>query len=113
MTSLTIATEKGDIDVDLFTTDAPKASQNFVDLARKGFYDDVVFHRVIPGFVAQAGDGEHGKNRASMPAASGQADRATSSRTRRSRATTSAARSRWRTPGRTPTAASSSSAIRT
>jgi peptidyl-prolyl cis-trans isomerase B (cyclophilin B) len=61
MTSVTIATEKGDIDVDLFTTDAPKASQNFVDLAKKGFYDDVVFHRVIPGFVAQAGDGEHGK----------------------------------------------------
>ena len=41
MTSVTIATEKGDIDVDLFTTDAPKASQNFVDLAKKGFYDDV------------------------------------------------------------------------
>ena len=46
MTSVTIATEKGDIDVDLFTTDAPKASQNFVDLANKGYYDDVVFHRV-------------------------------------------------------------------
>jgi cyclophilin family peptidyl-prolyl cis-trans isomerase len=46
MTSVTIATEKGDIDVDLFTTDAPKTSQNFLDL---------------PGFVAQAGDGEHGK----------------------------------------------------
>jgi len=61
MTSITIATEKGDIDVDLFTTDAPKASQNFIDLARKGFYDDVIFHRVIPGFVAQAGDGEHGR----------------------------------------------------
>src|SRR5256885_5433886 len=61
MTSVTIATEKGDIDVDLFTTDAPKASKNFVDLAKKGFYDDVVFHRVIPGFVAQAGDGQHGK----------------------------------------------------
>jgi len=61
MTSITIATEKGDIDVDLFMTDAPKASQNFVDLATKGFYDDVIFHRVIPGFVAQAGDGEHGK----------------------------------------------------
>ena len=61
MTSVTIATEKGDIDVDLFTNDAPKATKNFVDLARKGFYDDVVFHRVIPGFVAQAGDGEHGK----------------------------------------------------
>jgi cyclophilin family peptidyl-prolyl cis-trans isomerase len=61
MTSVTIATEKGDIDVDLFTTDAPKATQNFVDLAKKGFYDDVVFHRVIPGFVIQAGDGQHGK----------------------------------------------------
>jgi cyclophilin family peptidyl-prolyl cis-trans isomerase len=61
MTSATIATEKGDIEVDLFTTDAPKASQNFVDLANKGFYDDVVFHRVISGFVIQAGDGEFGK----------------------------------------------------
>ena len=61
MTRATIATEKGDIDVDLFTTDAPKAAQNFIDLARKGFYDDVVFHRVIPGFVIQAGDGQYGK----------------------------------------------------
>ena len=61
MTSATISTEKGDIDVDLFTTDAPKASQNFIDLAKKGFYDDVVFHRVISGFVIQAGDGEFGK----------------------------------------------------
>jgi len=61
MTSATIATEKGDIEVDLYTPDAPKASQNFVDLAKKGFYDDVVFHRVIPGFVAQAGDGQFGK----------------------------------------------------
>jgi cyclophilin family peptidyl-prolyl cis-trans isomerase len=61
MTRATIATEKGDIEVDLFTNDAPKASQNFVDLARKGFYDDVVFHRVIPGFVIQAGDGQYGK----------------------------------------------------
>ena len=61
MTSATISTEKGDIDVDLFATDAPKATQNFVDLAKKGYYDDVVFHRVIPGFVAQVGDGQHGK----------------------------------------------------
>src|SRR4029450_10493849 len=61
MTSATISTEKGDIEVDLFTTDAPKASQNFVDLANKGFYDDVVFHRVISGFMIQAGDGEVGK----------------------------------------------------
>jgi cyclophilin family peptidyl-prolyl cis-trans isomerase len=61
MTRATISTEKGDIDVDLFTTDAPKATQNFIELARKGFYDDVVFHRVIPGFVIQAGDGQYGK----------------------------------------------------
>ena len=67
MTSATIATEKGDIEVDLFTTDAPKASQNFIDLANKGFYDDVVFHRVIPGFVAQAGDGEYGKKASLEP----------------------------------------------
>src|SRR6476646_1220468 len=64
MTSATISTEKGDIDIDLFTTDAPKASQNFIDLAKKGFYDDVVFHRVISGFVIQAGDGEFGKKSA-------------------------------------------------
>jgi cyclophilin family peptidyl-prolyl cis-trans isomerase len=61
MTSATIATEKGDIEVDLFTNDAPKATQNFIDLANKGFYDDVVFHRVISGFVIQAGDGQYGK----------------------------------------------------
>ena len=61
MTSATIATEKGDIEVDLFTNDAPKATKNFIDLANKGFYDDVVFHRVISGFVIQAGDGQYGK----------------------------------------------------
>jgi peptidyl-prolyl cis-trans isomerase B (cyclophilin B) len=61
MTRATIATELGSIEIDLFTREAPKASQNFVDLAAKGFYDDVIFHRVIPGFVAQAGDGQFGK----------------------------------------------------
>ncbi len=61
MTRATIATEKGDIEIQLYTSDAPKATKNFIDLARKGYYDDVVFHRVIPGFVIQAGDGQHGK----------------------------------------------------
>ena len=61
MTSATIATELGDIEVDLFDESAPKATANFVKLAKQGFYDDVVFHRVIPGFVAQAGDGQYGK----------------------------------------------------
>ena len=49
MTSATIATEKGDIEVDLFTTDAPKATQNFIDLAKKGFYDDVDLPPRHPG----------------------------------------------------------------
>ena len=61
MTSATIATEIGDIEVDLFDESAPKATANFVKLAEQGFYDDVVFHRVIPGFVAQGGDGQFGK----------------------------------------------------
>ena len=61
MTRAVIATELGDIEVDLFTESAPKASANFVKLAKDGFYDDVVFHRVIPGFVIQGGDGQFGK----------------------------------------------------
>ena len=64
MTRATIATELGDIEIELYDESAPKAARNFVDLARKGFYDDVVFHRVIPGFVAQAGDGQYGKKAA-------------------------------------------------
>src|SRR5918996_5372945 len=61
MTRATIATDLGDIELDLFTQAAPKASQNFIDLAKKGFYDDVIFHRVIPGFMIQTGDGQYGK----------------------------------------------------
>ena len=61
MTRATLATDKGDIEVDLFTESAPKTAANFVDLAKKGFYDEVVFHRVIPGFVVQGGDGQYGK----------------------------------------------------
>ena len=61
MTRAVIATEIGDIDVDLFTDGAPNTAQNFIELANKGFYDDVIFHRVIPDFMIQGGDGEHGK----------------------------------------------------
>jgi len=64
MTKVVIATEIGDIEADLFTDGAPKTAQNFIDLANKGFYDDVIFHRVIPGFVIQGGDGQHGKKSA-------------------------------------------------
>jgi cyclophilin family peptidyl-prolyl cis-trans isomerase len=67
MTQATISTEIGDIEIELFNESAPKAAQNFIDLARKGFYDDVIFHRVIPGFVIQGGDGEHGKKSSLNP----------------------------------------------
>ncbi len=56
MTTATLTTDKGDISVDLFTDGAPKAANNFVDLAKKGFYDGVIFHRIVPGFVIQGGD---------------------------------------------------------
>jgi peptidyl-prolyl cis-trans isomerase B (cyclophilin B) len=52
----TIETEKGEIVLELFAKDAPKTVNNFVFLAREGFYNGVVFHRVIPGFMAQGGD---------------------------------------------------------
>lgn len=61
MTRAIIATELGTIEADLFTDGAPKATANFVKLAKQGFYDDVIFHRCIPGFVIQGGDGEFGK----------------------------------------------------
>jgi cyclophilin family peptidyl-prolyl cis-trans isomerase len=61
MTRAVISTEKGDIEVDLFDKGAPKTVKNFVDLANKGFYDGVIFHRVIPGFMIQGGDGQFGK----------------------------------------------------
>ena len=61
MTRATIATDLGDIEIELYDESAPKATANFIKLANDGFYDDVVFHRVIPGFVAQGGDGEYGK----------------------------------------------------
>lgn len=52
----TIQTEKGDIVLQLFPDKAPMAVNSFVFLARQGWFDGVIFHRVIPGFVAQAGD---------------------------------------------------------
>ncbi len=46
----------GEFTIDLFAQDAPITVDNFVKLARDGFYDGVTFHRVIPGFMAQSGD---------------------------------------------------------
>jgi cyclophilin family peptidyl-prolyl cis-trans isomerase len=52
----TLHTNKGDITIDLLREDAPKTVNNFVFLAREGFYDGVPFHRVISGFMIQTGD---------------------------------------------------------
>jgi len=52
----TIETEKGDLVLELFASDVPNTVNNFVFLAREGFYDNSTFHRVIPGFMAQGGD---------------------------------------------------------
>jgi cyclophilin family peptidyl-prolyl cis-trans isomerase len=51
-----VVTERGAFDVELFAADAPLTVENFVNLARSGFYDGTTFHRVIPGFMAQGGD---------------------------------------------------------
>jgi cyclophilin family peptidyl-prolyl cis-trans isomerase len=56
MSQATISTNHGDIKVELFDEDAPKTVENFKKLARDGFYDGVVFHRVIRGFMIQGGD---------------------------------------------------------
>jgi peptidyl-prolyl cis-trans isomerase B (cyclophilin B) len=55
-----IHTEKGVMKVEFFEKDAPNTVKNFTDLAKKGFYDGLIFHRVIPNFVVQAGC-PHGK----------------------------------------------------
>ena len=52
----TLKTEKGDIVIQLYADKAPTTVNSFVFLARKGWFDNVMFHRVIPGFVAQGGD---------------------------------------------------------
>jgi cyclophilin family peptidyl-prolyl cis-trans isomerase len=52
----TFKTSKGDIVVELFAKDVPNTVNNFVFLAREGFYDNTTFHRVLPGFMTQGGD---------------------------------------------------------
>ncbi len=52
----TIVTNLGTIELELWPDKAPKTVENFVTLAKKGFYDGTLFHRVVPGFVIQGGD---------------------------------------------------------
>lgn len=55
MKKATIETAKGKIEIELFDEDAPNTVDNFVKLAKDGFYDGLTFHRVIPNFVIQGG----------------------------------------------------------
>ena len=50
-----IHTDKGTMKIEFFEKDAPKTVKNFTDLAKKGYYDGLTFHRVIPNFVIQGG----------------------------------------------------------
>ena len=52
----TLETSRGNIECELFTADAPKTINNFVFLAKDGFYDNIKFHRVIADFMVQGGD---------------------------------------------------------
>lgn len=54
--SAIIETNKGTIRFELLETDAPKTTENFITLAERGYYDGVIFHRVIKGFMIQGGD---------------------------------------------------------
>jgi len=55
MSTATLTTNHGDIVIDLFDDDAPKTVENFTKLAGDGFYDGLIFHRVIPDFMVQGG----------------------------------------------------------
>ncbi len=51
-----IETDQGRIVIELYADKAPKTAENFIQLVKKGFYDGILFHRVIPGFMIQTGD---------------------------------------------------------
>ena len=56
MATAHIETEHGTIEFELLEELAPKTAENFATLAKRGYYDGIIFHRVVPGFVIQGGD---------------------------------------------------------
>ena len=55
-TIVILETNQGEIEIQLFTDTAPKTCENFTGLVKKGYYDGIIFHRVIKGFMVQGGD---------------------------------------------------------
>ncbi|KIK95605.1 hypothetical protein PAXRUDRAFT_32883 [Paxillus rubicundulus Ve08.2h10] len=51
-----VETTAGEIDIELWSKETPKACRNFIALALEGYYDGVIFHRIVPGFLVQTGD---------------------------------------------------------
>jgi len=51
-----ITTNFGNIELEFYPQDAPKTVENFKQLANRGFYDGLIFHRIVPDFVIQGGD---------------------------------------------------------
>ena len=93
----TMHTSSGAIVFEMFPSEAPNTVNNFVFLAREGFYDGVIFHRIIKGFMCQSGD----------PEGTGMGGPGYSFADEPSPGTICPAPWRWPTPGPTPTAASS------
>ena len=71
MKTAEIHTHKGVMKVEFYEQDAPKAVKNFTDLAQKGFYDGLTFHRVIPDFVIQGGCPNSREGSKGMPGTGG------------------------------------------
>lgn len=71
MTRAIMETDKGTINLELFDQDAPNTVKNFVDLANKGFYDGLAFHRVIPNFMIQGGCPNTREGASGMPGTGG------------------------------------------
>ncbi|BAS58484.1 MULTISPECIES: peptidylprolyl isomerase [Leptolyngbya] len=71
MTRAIMETDKGTINLELFDKDAPNTVKNFVDLANKGFYDGLAFHRVIPNFMIQGGCPNSREGAPGMPGTGG------------------------------------------
>ncbi|MHA2087513.1 MAG: peptidylprolyl isomerase [Promethearchaeota archaeon] len=74
MTKIVMVTNKGDIDLELFDDDAPLTVASFLFLAKQGYFNGIIFHRVIPDFMIQGGDplgkgygGPKNKNTTSFP----------------------------------------------